>query len=83
MELILALLVAGPLGWFLRDRRALVAYLVVAAAVFPVQCVVVHRDGDLDASYWPVNAVILAGGITLNRLAARLRSRRAVLAVQP
>lgn len=84
MELILAILVAGPLGWFSRDRRrALIVYLALAAAVFPIQCAVVSRNGDLDAAYWPVNVVILGGGIALNRLAARLRTRRAVLAVQP
>jgi hypothetical protein len=79
MELIVAVLVAGPLGWFLRGRRhALVTYLSLWAVVFPIQCVVVHSEGDLDPLYWPLNAVILAGGITLNQFAARLRARRSL-----
>jgi hypothetical protein len=79
MELILAVLVAGPLGWF-RRSHALVTYLVLWAVVFPIQCVVVHSEGDLDASYWPLNAVILAGGIALNQFAARRRARRTLSA---
>jgi hypothetical protein len=81
MELILAVLVAGPLGWFVHDRRrSLAVYLCLWAVVFPVQCVVVHAEGDLDPSYWPLNAVILAGGICLNHLGARLRTRRRLTA---
>lgn len=81
MELLLAVLVAGPLGWFLRDRRrALVTYLGLWTVVFPVQCLVVRSEGDLDPSYWPINAVILAGGIALNQFAARLRARRGLSA---
>jgi hypothetical protein len=77
MELILAVLVAGPLGYFLRERRrALLVYLGAWAVVFPVQCVVVNAEGDLDWSYWPLNAVILAGGLGLNRLGMVLRERR-------
>ena len=77
MELILAVLVAGPLGYFIRDRRrALLVYLAAWAVVFPVQCVVGNSAGDLDASYWPLNAVILAAGLGLNRLGMVLRERR-------
>jgi hypothetical protein len=77
MELLLAVLVAGPLGFFVRSRsRALLVYLGLWAVVFPVQCVVVHAEGDLDPSYWPINAVILAGGVGLNQLGWRLRARR-------
>ncbi|HUR72841.1 MAG TPA: hypothetical protein VMZ00_01100 [Sporichthya sp.] len=77
MELILAVLAAGPLGYFLRDRRrALLTYLAAWAVVFPLQCVVVNSEGDLDASYWPINAVILAAGLGLNRLGMVLRERR-------
>jgi hypothetical protein len=36
----------------------------------------VHAEGDLDPSYWPINAVILAGGVGLNQLGWRLRARR-------
>jgi hypothetical protein len=79
MELILAVLVAGPLGWFLRSH-ALAVYLGLWAVVFPIQCVVVHSEGDLDPAYWPLNAVILAGGITLNQFAARRRARRTLSA---
>lgn len=77
MELALALLLAGPLGYLVRDsRRALGIYLIAAAVVFPIQCLAVNAAGDLDASYWPLNAVILALGIGLNRLGAHLRGRR-------
>ena len=77
MELALALLLAGPLGYLMRDRRrALWTYLAVAAAVFPIQCLVVQAEGDLDASYWPINAAILSIGVGLNRLGASLRARR-------
>lgn len=77
MELILAVVAAGPLGYLVHDRRrALLAYLVAWAVVFPVQCVVVQNTGDLDWSYWPVNAVILAAGVGLNRLGRTLRLRR-------
>ena len=77
MELVLAILVAGPLGYLIRDRRrALLVYLAIWAVVFPIQSVVVHRAGDLDWSYWPLNAVILAAGVGLNRLGGLLRIRR-------
>jgi hypothetical protein len=79
MELILAVLAAGPLGYFLRNRRrALGIYLGAWTVVFPVQCVVVHSAGDLDPSYWPINAVILAGGVALNQFGARRRARRSL-----
>ena len=76
MELIAAIVLAGPLGYFVRSRP-LLAYLVVWAVIFPVQTVVVHSENadDINASYFVVNAVILAGGIGLNTLGARLRAR--------
>lgn len=85
MELIAALLLAGPLGYFIRHpRRGLIAYLVVWAIIFPVQTVVVYADTDPSGNdwlYWVFNALILAFGVGLNRLGARLaanrRSRRA------
>jgi hypothetical protein len=77
MELILAVIVAGPLGYLVHDRRrALLAFLLAWAVVFPVQCVVVKNTGDLDWSYWPINAVILAAGIGFNHLGRVLRLRR-------
>jgi hypothetical protein len=49
------------------------------ALVFPVQTAVVHLDSDPhgnDWLYWVFNALILAGGIGLNRLGRRLSVRR-------
>jgi len=79
MELIAAVLLAAPLGYLV--RRGLVAYLILWAAIFPVQTVVVHAENpdDIVPLYFVVNAVILAGGIGLNTLGARLRERRAGL----
>jgi hypothetical protein len=74
MELILAMVGAGPLGYF--SSRGLALYLAAWAIVFPVQTIVVFSDGHGAFSYFVVNAVILAGGISLNRLGARLRRRR-------
>ncbi len=80
MELIAAVLVAGPLGYFVQpSRRALMAYLVVWAVIFPIQTVVVlssTEPGSNDYLYWVFNAVILAGGIALNRLGAVIGGRR-------
>jgi len=83
MELIAALLVAAPAGFFIRSRRTgLLAYLVVWALLFPVQTVVVYTDtaakGD-DWEYFAMNAIILAAGLGLNRLGAvkGMRHRRA------
>ena len=77
MELIAAVVVAGPLGYLL-GRRGLAFYLALWAIVFPIQTVVVHAAdaNDIVASYFVVNALILTLGIALNRLAARLRTRR-------
>ncbi|MDQ3091154.1 MAG: hypothetical protein M3R46_05715 [Actinomycetota bacterium] len=77
MELIAAVLLAFPLGRWLGAKRGLIAYLVLWAVIFPVQTVSVHADGNLESSYFVVNAVILALGITLNRWGARRGSRRA------
>ena len=74
MELIAAVLLAGPLGYF--ARRGLLLYLLVWAVILPVQTVVVFADGNGAFSYWVVNAVILAFGVGLNRLGHRLRVRR-------
>jgi hypothetical protein len=77
MELIAAVLIAGPLGYFVA-RRALAIYLVIWAVILPIQTAVVYSEnpGDIEASYFVINAVILAVGIALNRLGARLRERR-------
>jgi hypothetical protein len=79
MELIAAVLLAGPLGYLV--RRGLFAYLILWVAIFPVQTIVVHAENadDIVPMYFVVNAVILAGGIGLNTIGARLRERRASL----
>ena len=74
MELIAAVLFAGPLGYF--TRRGLLLYLALWAVIFPVQTVVVFADGNGAFSYWVINAVILAFGIALNRAGHRLRVAR-------
>jgi hypothetical protein len=79
MELILALLGAGPIGFFSPTRRrALTAYLCLWAVVFPIQTIVVFSEsGDDDnALYWIFNALILCLGIALNRGGALLAERR-------
>jgi hypothetical protein len=78
MELILAVLGAGPIGYFTSTRRkGLIAYLIAWAVVFPIQTVVVFNAGDGDDTlYWVFNAVILCGGICLNHLGSVLRERR-------
>lgn len=76
MELILAVLVAGPAGFLARTRRrGLAIYSVAWAVVFPVQTIAVYTDGGGDIFYWVFNAVFLAGGIGLNRLGWNLRLR--------
>ena len=81
MELIAAVLIAGPLGYFVPTRtrmRGLAIYLALWAVVFPLQTAVVHAENpdDIVPSYFVINALILAGGIGLNTLGARLRERR-------
>jgi hypothetical protein len=78
MELILAVLIAGPVGYLTATRkRGLLTYLVLWAVVFPVQTVVVYSmDGSGSILYWVFNALILCAGIGLNRLGSVLRERR-------
>ena len=81
MELIAAVLLAGPLGYLVPGRtraHGLAAYLVLWAVIFPVQTVVVHAENpdDIVASYFVVNAAILTLGIALNSIGARRRGRR-------
>jgi tellurite resistance protein TehA-like permease len=77
MELIAAVVTAGPLGYLL-GRRGLGFYLALWAIVFPIQTIVVHSENpdDIVVSYFVVNALILTLGITLNRLGTRVRTRR-------
>ena len=80
MELIAAIALAGPLGYFARRRKqGLGLYLIAWAVIFPIQYVVVHHEkaSDINPSYWVLNAVFLAAGIALNTFGARLRRRRA------
>lgn len=79
MELIAAILIAGPLGYACRTRRlGLGLYLGAWAVIFPIQTLVVHQENpdDINASYFVLNAVILAFGVGLNALGARVRTRR-------
>jgi hypothetical protein len=82
MELIAAVLIAGPLGYF-GGKRSLALYLGLWAIVFPIQTIVVNAENadDIVVSYFVVNGVILALGIGLNRLGARLRGRQEQKAV--
>jgi len=78
MELIAAVLLAGPLGYFARSSRSgLVLYLIAWAIIFPIQTVVVFDAGGQDPSYWVVNALIFGLGIGLNRFGRRRRQARA------
>jgi len=86
MELITAVLIAGPLGYFVHRRRhALLAYLAVWAIVFPIQSVVVHSENadDISVLYFVFNAVILCLGIYLNRLGSTLRERQSAKVSDP
>ena len=79
MELIAAVLLAGPIGYFARTRRqGLLRYLALWAVIFPIQTIVVHSENpdDIRALYFVFNAVILAGALGLNTLGGRLRLRR-------
>jgi hypothetical protein len=79
MELITAILLAGPLGYLAPNRRlGLILYLLVWAVVLPIQTIVVHNESpdDINWSYPLVNVAILAGGVALNRLGAAARARR-------
>jgi hypothetical protein len=80
MELIAAVLLAGPIGYLSRTRpQARLRYLALWALIFPIQTIVVHSENpdDIEPLYFVFNAIILAGGLGLNTLGARLRVRRA------
>jgi len=87
MELILAILIAGPIGFLVRRyEHGLAAYLAAWAIVLPIQTVVVYSQDDGGWLYWLFNALILAGGLGLNRLGSALGRRRRtrnVAAVDP
>lgn len=75
MALILAIVGAGPIGFFAGTRRrGLGVYLVLWALVFPIQTVVVFSTSDdgSDFLYWVFNALILCLGIGLNQYGAVL-----------
>jgi hypothetical protein len=79
MELIIAVVLAGPLGYLAPTRRlGLILYLLVWAVVLPIQTIVVHSENpdDINAAYPVVNALILVGGVALNRLGAAMGERR-------
>jgi hypothetical protein len=80
MELIAAVLLAGPLGYLARTRRqGLTLYLAAWAVIFPIQTAIVFSAGNGDNDdplYWVFNALILGLGVGLNTLGARLRERR-------
>lgn len=79
MELIAAILLAGPLGYLCQTRKkGLGIYLLAAAVIFPIQTASVHADSpdDINAGYFVLNVMFVAVGIGLNALGARLRTRR-------
>ena len=79
MELIVAILLAGPLGYLIpMRRRALVAYLGSWAIVLPVQTIVVHNQNpaEINWQYAVVQVLVLSLGLGLNRYGSTLRERR-------
>ena len=85
MELIAAIVLAGPLGYFCRTRtQGLGLYLIAWAVIFPIQFVVVRLENadDISALYFILNAVILTAGIGLNTLGAYVRQRRAATTLE-
>jgi hypothetical protein len=77
MELILAILLAGPTGFLVRKyRHGLAVYLAAWAIVLPIQTIVVYSQDDGGWLYWLFNVAILAAGVGLNRLGWALGGRR-------
>jgi len=79
MELIPAILVAGPAGYFTEThKRGLIIFLALWAIVFPVQTVVVHSENpdDIEVLYFVFNALILCLGVGLTRLGSVLGERK-------
>jgi hypothetical protein len=81
MELIVAILVAGPLGYLTaKPRTGVTAYLAIWALVLPLQTIVVNSENsdDLNWQYVVVQVLVLAFGLGLNRLGTALRHRRRI-----
>jgi hypothetical protein len=77
MELVLAVLGAGPIGYFTATRRkGLTTYLIAWAVVFPIQSIFVVPKETSDPLYWVFNALILGIGVGLNLAGSKLRERR-------
>src|SRR4051794_11412254 len=87
MELIVVILMAGPIGVFVhRYENGLTAYLAAWTIVLPIQTVVVYSEDDGGWIYWLFNGLILAAGVGLNRLGwtlGRRRRTRSMAAVDP
>jgi hypothetical protein len=84
VELIAAVVIAGPIGYFTSARSTgLKLYLALWAVIFPIQTIVVIHESsgdDFEPLYFVFNACILALGIGLNTLGSRLGERRTVAA---
>lgn len=81
MEIIVALALAAPLGYFARTRASgRVLYLLVWLVVFVIQTIVVHGENShtINWTYPVVNAAILAVGLALNALGSRLWGWRGI-----
>jgi hypothetical protein len=77
VELILIVVAGVPLGRLLPSRKlALVVLAIAFLIVLPFQTVSVHDEGDLDAAYWPVQAVLALAGAGLVTLGSWWRSKR-------
>jgi hypothetical protein len=97
MELIGTVLVAVPIGYFIRNRlAAFVTYIAVHGIIFTFQTMELVREwvgGSTDAfpkdpattpwAYLVVNAVIFAAGLGLVWLGNRLGNRRRTGTAQP
>lgn len=79
MELIAAIVIAGPLGYYCRaPKQGRLFYLLLWVTIFPIQTIVVYStssDGH-DVLYWIFNLIILGLGLGLNAAGAWLRERR-------
>ena len=79
MELIFAILGAGPIGYLTKTvKQGVIVYVGLWAVVFLIQTVVVHSENadDIGILYFVINAVMLCVGLGLNRLGSVMRDRR-------